>query len=145
MFRSVMCRNSRLSSAILAGTALIGLLGGTASAAYASTASQANVNVHECSVGVLTGDYQAIVCINLTRNGTKAVSINGTYSGNPISIRLARWQNGKQVSIAQGPDADTWSHNFPTRYDHKYCLPAAPVSDANPAAHLPDELTGSPT
>jgi hypothetical protein len=118
-----MCRNSRLSSAILASTALIGMLGGTASAAYASTAApQSNVTVHQCSVGVLTGDYQAIVCINLTRNGTKVVSINGTYAGNPITIKLALRQNGKQVSIATGPDSTTWSHNFPTRFDHKYTV-----------------------
>jgi hypothetical protein len=122
MPRSITRRNSRLSSAILASTTLI-VLGGTASAAYASTAApQANVPVHECTAKALTGDYQAVVCINLTRNGTKVVSINGTYSGNPITIQLALRQNGKQVSIATGPDGDTWSHNFPARFDHKYTV-----------------------
>jgi hypothetical protein len=121
--RFAMRQNSRFGSALLAGTALIGVLGGTTSAAYAATAApQANVTVHRCTVKALTGDVQAAVCINLTRNGTKVVKINGTYSGNPINIRLALRQNGKQVSIAQGPDADTWSHNFPARYDHKYTV-----------------------
>jgi hypothetical protein len=121
--RFSMRRNSRLSSALLAGTALVGVLGGTTSAAYAATAApQANVTIHRCTARALTGDVQAVVCINLTRNGKKVVKINGTYSGNPINIRLALRQNGKQVSIAKGPDGDTWSHNFPARFDHKYTV-----------------------